>query len=116
MLRCLTVPTTKEGKCKRDPPCELWEEELLLEGHERRRHYPMGPVAPVQPVAPVVRVAPQPVVPAPRIVAHYDFGGFDNDLDWMDNPRKSFAFDHPRSFLLIVLQASCVGATGSPPT
>jgi len=78
-LSCVIAPTTKEGKCKRDPPCDLWDEELLLEEQERR-HY--------QAVAPIAHV--QPAVPAARVVNYDLLEGFNNDLDWMDNPRMSF--------------------------
>jgi hypothetical protein len=82
----LTAPTTKEGKCKRDPPCELWEEDFLLDEQERRR-YPLAPVAPAQLMVPG-RFAPQPPVPA-IVQRHIPLHEFDGDLDWMDNPRMS---------------------------
>lgn len=48
------APTTKAGLCTRNPPCELWEEDMLLEPGERRGRnniVPANPPALVQPAA-----------------------------------------------------------------
>jgi len=59
------VPTSRDGKCKRNPPCELWDEDMLLE--ERNR-----PV-----------VAPVAGQPAPQAVNRLV-----EALAWMNNPRE----------------------------
>lgn len=84
----LTAPTTKEGKCKGDPACELWDEEFLLDEQERGRHYPLAPRVAARPMVPVARFAPQPPAPAARVVVQHHVES-DDDLDWMDDPRMS---------------------------
>ncbi|RDB30352.1 ATP-dependent RNA helicase DEAH12, chloroplastic [Hypsizygus marmoreus] len=73
-------PTTKEGKCKRQPPCELWDEELLLEERERARN-PLQAVPRPQAVAP----AP-PIFHAPPPAYARQDPAYSEDLAWMDDP------------------------------
>ena len=64
-----SAPTSKDGKCQRNPPCELWDETLLLDQMERARNG--------------LDVAPPPPVAAPQAV-----NTLAEALAWMDNPRE----------------------------
>ncbi|KAF8067842.1 hypothetical protein FPV67DRAFT_1626064 [Lyophyllum atratum] len=79
-------PTTREGKCKSNPPCELWDEEMLLEQRERARNpvalpraglaIPLNPLGFQQP-----QRAPEPYRPPAHVPQPHH-----NDLAWMDDP------------------------------
>ncbi|KAJ7627525.1 hypothetical protein DFH06DRAFT_1227387 [Mycena polygramma] len=82
-FKCGSLATTK-GMCKRDPPCALWDEEMLLEERERERERVANLNPPAHP-PPAYNPAPAPYVLG---------GGFNlipnipirASLDWMDNP------------------------------
>ncbi|KAJ6571684.1 hypothetical protein B0H19DRAFT_936268 [Mycena capillaripes] len=76
-FKCGSLATTK-GQCQRDPPCLLWDEEMLLEERERERDR----VAILNPPAhppPAYNPAPVPYIQAINIHGRAS-------LDWMDNP------------------------------
>ncbi|KAJ7151190.1 hypothetical protein C8R46DRAFT_1008020 [Mycena filopes] len=83
--RCSSLATTK-GQCQRDPPCDLWDEEMLLEERERERERDAIAIAPAHP-PPAYNPVPPPLPPAP--VHHAGFAAFNpgrGSLDWMDDP------------------------------
>ncbi|KAG6861298.1 hypothetical protein C0995_001852 [Termitomyces sp. Mi166 len=81
------APSTTEGKCKSNPPCELWDEERLLEQREREGNRVAVEQQPA-PQAIFVDVAPGvPQVHHP--VVHHD------DLHWINDPGTSFIPSSP---------------------
>ncbi|KAJ7135966.1 hypothetical protein C8R44DRAFT_769368 [Mycena epipterygia] len=77
-FKCGSLATTK-GICQRDPPCALWDEEMLLEERERDRAQEANinhPPPPYNPDPPHVFNFGAINVGAPRRVS----------LDWMDDP------------------------------
>ncbi|KAG5654567.1 hypothetical protein H0H81_000092 [Sphagnurus paluster] len=88
-MTCRCAATTPQGRCKRVPPCELWDEEMLLEERERRRNPPPPNRPPVpQPIA-VHQLAPPPPPPYENPLQGYippEQRGQHNQLNWMDDP------------------------------
>ncbi|KAJ7755328.1 hypothetical protein DFH07DRAFT_743267 [Mycena maculata] len=78
-FKCGSLATTK-GTCKRDPPCELWDEEMLLEERERERARSLISTPPDHP-APPYNPAPPPYRPAEVRIPALRPG----PLDWMDD-------------------------------
>lgn len=78
-----TALATTKGICQRDPPCALWDEEMLLEERERDRAQEAN-----------INHPPPPYNPAPPLV--FNFGAINVgapvgaprrvSLDWMDDP------------------------------
>ncbi|KAJ6631063.1 hypothetical protein B0H10DRAFT_1980669 [Mycena sp. CBHHK59/15] len=60
-FKCGSLATTK-GQCQRDPPCQLWDEEMLLEERERERERAanLAHPGPAYHLAPVYHPAPAP--------------------------------------------------------
>ncbi|KAJ7857297.1 hypothetical protein B0H14DRAFT_2751532 [Mycena olivaceomarginata] len=82
-FKCGSLATTK-GMCTREPPCSLWDEEMLLEERERERErvaiiVPFVLPPPAYNPAPVYNPPPAPYIPQ----INYRIAG---SLDWMDNP------------------------------
>ncbi|KAF7350397.1 RBR-type E3 ubiquitin transferase [Mycena venus] len=81
-FKCGSLATTK-GMCKREPPCELWDEEMLLEERERERERVAILIPPAHP-PPAYNPAPVPHIP------QIDYQQINNprqdSLDWMDDP------------------------------
>ncbi|KAF9459774.1 hypothetical protein BDZ94DRAFT_995454 [Collybia nuda] len=72
-------PATTGGLCTRKPPCELWEEDMLLEARERR---PRNDIVPAGARAPVP-------LPALAVAADWfqpELNRPDINLEWMFNP------------------------------
>ncbi|KAG6916428.1 hypothetical protein DXG01_006832 [Tephrocybe rancida] len=95
-------PSTTQGKCKRDPPCELWDEEMLLEQRERERNHQAAAPRAIQQQAPP-RVAramgayvyhpPEPEFEPPAYAAramNIQPVEAHDDLHWIDNPGMPF--------------------------
>ncbi|KAF7289868.1 RBR-type E3 ubiquitin transferase [Mycena indigotica] len=81
------APCTNKGLCTRSPPCDLWDEDMLLEEREREReqaaNVPAPAYAPQQPVfiPRVELIRPPAYIPAPAPVLHRR-----SPLEWMDDP------------------------------
>ncbi|CAL1708947.1 unnamed protein product [Somion occarium] len=77
-FKCGSLWDKKGQKCTRNPSCELWDEEMLLEERERRREREaQGRQAFRLPQAPPPYVAHAPVV---------QFGARAPTFDWMHDP------------------------------
>lgn len=116
----LALWDVRRKRCIRNPACDLWDEEMLLEERERERERRQGRVAAA--VRPVARMfAPHeelpppyeaPPVPPVRRAARGTF-------DWMDDPCASeFPTNIPPNPLLTVpyvriWQMSSARGTGS---
>ncbi|KAJ7770461.1 hypothetical protein B0H16DRAFT_1515548 [Mycena metata] len=81
--RCSSLSNTK-GQCQRDPPCELWDEEMLLEERERDRERDAIRNPPAHP-PPAYNPAPPPP-PAHLNVGFAQIQPRRGSLDWIDNP------------------------------
>ncbi|KAF9819392.1 hypothetical protein IEO21_02135 [Rhodonia placenta] len=119
-FRCGSLWDVRRKRCIRNPACDLWDEEMLLEERERERERRQGRVAAA--VRPVARMfAPHeelpppyeaPPVPPVRRAARGTF-------DWMDDPCASeFPTNIPPNPLLTVpyvriWQMSSARGTGS---
>ncbi|KAJ7048506.1 hypothetical protein C8F01DRAFT_1190188 [Mycena amicta] len=84
-FKCGALSSNK-GLCTRDPPCDLWDEEMLLEERERQRERAANPPAPAYRAPPAPIQAPPLVrfpVPPP---AYHPEPIYGIPLDWMDDP------------------------------
>nr|GAT58831.1 predicted protein [Mycena chlorophos] len=89
--------SSEKGLCTRQPPCDLWDEDMLLEERERERERnrnaaPVPRPAPAPAVVPFVGGAamhfgnPAPIYHAPPPAYHPPAPARHNALDWMDDP------------------------------
>ncbi|KAK7046632.1 RBR-type E3 ubiquitin transferase, partial [Favolaschia claudopus] len=78
-FKCGSLATTK-GQCQRVPPCDLWDEEMLLEERERDRELAANAIPPVHP-PPAYNPAPAPYIPQPAVIRRAA-----GSLDWIDDP------------------------------
>ncbi|KIM74131.1 hypothetical protein PILCRDRAFT_828552 [Piloderma croceum F 1598] len=83
-FRCGSHWDIKKGRCTRNPSCELWDEEMLLEIRERERERQHAQQPQGQPAPPVIPLQPGPLVPA--AVVHGTF-------EWLDN--ANIVGNHP---------------------
>ncbi|KAI8986715.1 hypothetical protein BD414DRAFT_486849 [Trametes punicea] len=86
-FKCGSLWDTQRKCCSREPSCELWEEDMLLEERERERELEQQarPVQHHRIGVAVALPAPPPYVPrpvAPERAAHRRNGA----LSWMDDP------------------------------
>ncbi|KAJ7432895.1 hypothetical protein B0H11DRAFT_2123541 [Mycena galericulata] len=79
-FKCGSLATTK-GLCQRNPPCDLWDEEMLLEEREREREQVADLNPPAHP-APPYNAAP----PAYHHAGIAILAARRDSLDWMDDP------------------------------
>lgn len=124
--RVYTVPTltlleyiarcTPKGKCLRNPPCELWDEDMLLAAEERQREGARAAAAVEQPIMHHVGIAfvaqNQNQAPPPYAQHHHNQPQPAMDLEWMDDPStysqvmrtpKCITFTHFLLFVLVFL-------------
>ncbi|KAF7300607.1 RBR-type E3 ubiquitin transferase [Mycena chlorophos] len=89
--------SSEKGLCTRQPPCDLWDEDMLLEERERERERnrnaaPLPAPARAPAVVPFVGGAalyfgnPAPIYHAPPPAYHPPAPAHHNALDWMDDP------------------------------
>ncbi|KAI0747012.1 hypothetical protein C8Q80DRAFT_812908 [Daedaleopsis nitida] len=95
-FKCGSLWDVRRSQCSREPSCELWDEELLLEERERQRerereqqhgHARLGGVQ----FRVVDDPPPPPYHPAPVRVDYHDYAPYHDepyhdDLSWMDDP------------------------------
>ncbi|KZT28083.1 hypothetical protein NEOLEDRAFT_1161274 [Neolentinus lepideus HHB14362 ss-1] len=82
-FKCGSLWGIQARRCTRDPPCELWDDEMLLEERERERQAHQEP-------APAF-AAPRPIEPVPPYlpVLYQALAAANRDrrvLDWMTDP------------------------------
>ncbi|KAJ7637178.1 hypothetical protein FB45DRAFT_789450 [Roridomyces roridus] len=82
-FRCGSLATTK-GLCQRDPPCALWDDDMLLEEQERARDAQLN-----HPVRPAPAYNPLPAFNTPPPAYHFGNphpAARPASLDWLDDP------------------------------
>ena len=79
------------SKCTRQPSCDLWDENMLLEERERARVAERGRQQQLRHPVPVQALEPPPPY---RPQAAPIAGEEPNDLEWLRNPSKNFCFFH----------------------
>ncbi|KAG6816774.1 hypothetical protein H0H87_003037 [Tephrocybe sp. NHM501043] len=121
----LRSPATIQGKCKSNPPCELWDEEMLLEARERERnrqaaaqqHIQHAPAPAHVDVAHAIGAYVVPEAPVP-VAHHYHLIEHNDDLDWINDPGMPLSFLLPAAILSLtyIRKISYVRSTGSRQT
>ncbi|KAI0336752.1 hypothetical protein GY45DRAFT_1315385 [Cubamyces sp. BRFM 1775] len=97
-FKCGSLWDVRNRRCSREPSCDLWDEEMLLEQREREREQAaqirQGQLGLVERVgmgiARLAAAVPPPPPYVPRLVAHmppfHANADRDVDLSWMDDP------------------------------
>ncbi|KAI0360484.1 hypothetical protein OH77DRAFT_1501240 [Trametes cingulata] len=80
-FKCGSLWDVRNKRCSREPSCDLWDDEMLLEERERERERQREARRP-RPAGPPPAYAVGPLVPRPAVRLQ----GGNADLSWMDDP------------------------------
>ncbi|KAI0371250.1 hypothetical protein BV20DRAFT_965420 [Pilatotrama ljubarskyi] len=86
-FKCGSLWDVRNKRCSREPSCDLWDDDMLLEERERQRERDREARQVRQARIGVAIAVPPPPAYAPRPVAHVHRPHVNNaDLSWMDDP------------------------------
>ncbi|KAI0777234.1 hypothetical protein BD413DRAFT_601706 [Trametes elegans] len=87
-FKCGSLWDVRKKRCSRNPSCELWDDDMLLEEREREREHQRQArrVEPVARIGGMFAIPPPPYVPPAPVHVHHAPPRDDSDLSWMDEP------------------------------